>query len=216
MRSRFVPLAPAAILTLGVAGTGLLQPGTRLPLERPLATFPDRVAEFTLQEKIALDEGQLAVLRPDDYLLRRYSAPSGRRADLFVAFFGRQRSGSTIHSPRHCLPGSGWEPVRHERMPLRPGTGEGTINRYVVQHESGDRALVYYWYQGRGRVAANEYAVKLDLLRDAVVRRRTDEAVVRIVFPLPSDAELDYADPTNSSMEVVHAVADALWQHLPS
>ena len=46
-------------------------------------------------------------------------------------------------------------------------------------------AVVYYWYQGRGRVVANEYAVKLNLLRDAAFRGHTEEALVRIVLPVP-------------------------------
>jgi hypothetical protein len=48
---------------------------------------------------------------------------------------------------------------------------------------------VYYWYQGRGRVAASEYQVKWELLRDAALRARTEEAMVRIVVPLGAAAE---------------------------
>jgi hypothetical protein len=33
-------------------------------------------------------------------------------------------------------------------------------------------------------VAANEYRVKLDLLRDAMFRGRTEEALVRVVVPI--------------------------------
>ncbi len=43
---------------------------------------------------------------------------------------------------------------------------------------------MYYWYQGRGRVAHNEYTVKWDLLRDAVAHGRSEEALVRIVVPI--------------------------------
>jgi hypothetical protein len=48
---------------------------------------------------------------------------------------------------------------------------------------------VYYWYQGRGRVAASEYQVKWELLRDAALRARTEEAMVRIVVPLGAAAK---------------------------
>jgi hypothetical protein len=47
-------------------------------------------------------------------------------------------------------------------------------------------ALVYYWYQGRGRVVANEYAVKWNLLRDAAIAGHTEEALVRVVVPVSS------------------------------
>ena len=62
------------------------------------------------------------------------------------------------------------------------------VNRYVLQKGS-QRALVLYWYQGRGRVQANEYVVKWDLLRDAATRQRTEEALVRLVVPFDTDED---------------------------
>jgi EpsI family protein len=60
------------------------------------------------------------------------------------------------------------------------------VNRYLLVN-SGRRALVYYWYQGRGRVEADEYRVKLQLLRDSALRGRTEEALVRVVVPVNGD-----------------------------
>jgi EpsI family protein len=54
--------------------------------------------------------------------------------------------------------------------------------------------MVYYWYQGRGRVAASEYQVKWELLRDAAFKARTEEAMVRIVVPLGNPGDDAAAD----------------------
>jgi hypothetical protein len=81
-----------------------------------------------------------------------------------------------------------------------------------VEHESGARAVVYYWYQGRGRVEANEYMVKWDLVRDAVLRRRTDEALVRLVFPVGRDEGVTAL----RASKVVREVMLALAAHLPA
>ena len=43
---------------------------------------------------------------------------------------------------------------------------------------------MYYWYQGRGRVVASEYAVKWNLLRDAALLGHTEEALVRVQVPV--------------------------------
>jgi hypothetical protein len=72
---------------------------------------------------------------------------------------------------------------------------------------------VYYWYQGRGRITASEYRVKVDLLRDAVMSRRTDEALVRLVLPLDADESLASADALAAG--VVSGLVDALAPHLP-
>jgi EpsI family protein len=45
--------------------------------------------------------------------------------------------------------------------------------------------LVYYWFQQRGRVITNEFAVKWYIFWDALTRHRTDGAMIRIIAPLP-------------------------------
>ena len=204
-------LLPAAMLLAGWMGGAVLQPTGKLRLAEPLDAFPARLGEFNLGTERELSEAELEALAPDAYLLRRYADEAGRGWDLYVAFYGRQASGSSVHSPRNCLPGSGWEPVRHDRVEIGGRLGSGSINRYVVEHESGSRALVYYWYQGRGRVEANEYKVKWDLIRDAVVKRRSDETLVRIVLPLRrGEAVEDVED-----RQIPLLVAEALQPHLP-
>lgn len=211
-RTGLLAVAPALVLWLGVLGAAWIQPAQRLELVEPLGSFPTSVQEYGLERRLEIPEGSLAVLRPDDYIVRRYKADGRPDFELFVAYYGKQLEGATIHSPRNCLPGSGWEPVEHRRIPLQTGGGSGTVNRYVIQNRRGERALVYYWYQGRGRIEANEYLVKWDLLRDAVVKRRTDEALVRLVFPLDPGSEVELLE----TRSLVRSVADALSRHLPA
>jgi EpsI family protein len=204
-------LLPALLLFGGWVGRSALRPTAELDIVVPLAEFPVDVAGSVLSEERTLSEGELAVLAPDEYLLRRYVDEGRRPWDLYVAFYGRQVSGSSVHSPRNCLPGSGWEPVQHDRIGVDNVQGEASVNRYVVEHESGARALVYYWYQGRGRIEANEYRVKWDLVRDALLKRRTDEALVRIVFPLHRGEAVSAIE----DRALIAQVADALRAHLP-
>jgi len=86
------------------------------------------------------------------------------------------------------------------------------VNRYLIR-KGTERALVLYWYQGRGRVQANEYRVKWDLLRDAVLRRRTEEALVRVVVPLSGD---DEERATQLGARIVGSVVPALARTLPT
>ncbi len=211
---RAASAAPALVMLLGALAQVGVEPERTLALARPLTEFPDHLAGYRTSAARELSSGEQRVLGSGEYLLRTYDSGEGN-FDIFIAFYGRQESGSSIHSPRNCLPGSGWEPVGHERVSTPTPYGPGRVNRYVVEHESGSRALVYYWYQGRGRVAASEYSVKIDLLRDAVFRRRTDEALVRIVFPLPrGETELAHAD--GDALRAVHETIRLLASHLPS
>ncbi len=210
-----VSITPAAILLLGLLGRTAIRPDRVLAPSVPLSAFPGSVADFEQQADQPLTNVELRVLQPDDYLLRTYRGSDGTDMTLFVAFYGEQTKSASIHSPRNCLPGSGWEPVQHDRIETPTAYGTSQINRYLVEHGSGSRALVYYWYQGRGRVAANEYTVKLDLLRDAIFRRRTDEALVRLVIPVGVDVDqLIRADAiaARAVREVIRILAD----HVPA
>ncbi|MDH3735202.1 MAG: EpsI family protein [Gemmatimonadota bacterium] len=206
--------APSAVLLIGALGSLAVQPQRRLALEAPLENFPNQVAAFSVARTLDVPEPERQALQADDLLHREYRDSSGRTLTVYVAYYGRQGGGYSIHSPTNCLPGSGWEPVESDRVTATTRYGPSQINRYLIEHGTGAQALVYYWYQGRGRVAASEYRVKTDLLRDAILARRTDEALVRVVFPLagPEDS-LEEVDALAAA--TVARVVDALDAHLP-
>ena len=212
-RGRWAAFSPAVILMVGAMGRVAIAPyGTR-SLVTPLDSFPRAVATFEFSRELAVPASQRVSLRADDLLHREYRDPSGRALTVYVAFYGRQSDGRSIHSPSNCLPGSGWEAVESSRVKMRTVYGDTRVNRTLIEHGSGARALVYYWYQGRGRVAANEYRVKADLLRDAIVDRRTDEGLVRLVLPVTSWRELGAVDTL--AAQAVPEVIDTLAGYLP-
>jgi EpsI family protein len=82
------------------------------------------------------------------------------------------------------LPGAGWEILTAGTDTLLVDGVRRIVNRNVLKN-GPSTAVVFYWYQGRGRIVANEYAVKWNLLRDAAVAGHTEEALVRVVVPVP-------------------------------
>ena len=54
--------------------------------------------------------------------------------------------------------------------------------------------LVYYWFEERGRRIANEYWMKWYLLVDAVMRNRTDGALVRLTTLVGPSEDIAKAD----------------------
>lgn len=67
------------------------------------------------------------------------------------------------------------------------------VNRAVIQYQD-QRQLVYYWFQQRGRVITNEYLVKWYLLVDAVLRHRSDGALIRLIVPISASMSVSDAD----------------------
>jgi EpsI family protein len=118
----------------------------------------------------------------------------------YVGYYDRQTQGKSMHSPKNCLPGAGWEVLKPGTAVVTSSTGPHVVNRYLLKNGAA-QAVVYYWYQGRGRIVASEYAVKWDLLRDAAIEGHTEEALVRIIIPVdPRDTTQVQADRLGSTI----------------
>jgi EpsI family protein len=134
---------------------------------------------------VSIDKETLDVLGPGDFLLRIYQNTAAETpVDLFIAYFPSQRVGDTIHSPKHCLPGAGWQPLESGRVALSlPGRPAFLATRYLIARGS-DRKLVWYWYQAHDRALASEYWAKFYLIADAIRMNRSDGSLVRLITPL--------------------------------
>jgi EpsI family protein len=184
-----------------------------IPPSRPLALFPKSVGNWQFSEEGVVDQESRDVLKADDLLLRSYRDPVGRGATMFVAAFLSQRNGKAPHSPKNCLPGSGWTPLTQDEYQINVGLPAPiTVNRYVVQH-ADERMLVMYWYQSRDRVVANEYAAKYYVMVDAVRLNRTDTALVRVTVQMDGTDE-DAA--TRTAAEFIQSFFSPLRQYLPA
>ena len=180
------------MLALLVAGGAVINAwaaaGEARAPRRPLAEFPVEVGGWRqLGRDVRFDAATEAVLRADDYVSRDYVAGdgSGSAASLYVGYYATQRAGATYHSPLNCLPGSGWVLNEPGTVEIKPSDGSPAFeaNRYIIEH-AGDRQLMVYWYQGRGRAVASEYADKAYTVFDSIRRRRSDGSMVRVLVPI--------------------------------
>jgi EpsI family protein len=155
-----------------------------IPLRESLSQVPPNIEGWTSYD-VPIDQETLAVLGPGDFLSRVY-IHSGVTApiSLFIAFFPSQRTGFTIHSPQHCLPGAGWSFMSSKYVDLADVSGKRhRVGEYVISN--GDaRQFVIYWYFAHGRSVANEYMAKFYLVTDAIRTNRTDGSLIRIIAPI--------------------------------
>ena len=154
---------------------------------QPLRDLPYTIGTWSGQER-PLSEQIVQAVSVSDYTNRVYFADGNMPVQLYVGYYGSQKTGDTIHSPKNCLPGSGWDPIHSGFASISVAGGRQiVVNEYVIQKDA-NRQLVFYWYQGRGRVSASEYAGKFWMVADAISRNRTDGALVRLITPI-SDNE---------------------------
>jgi len=170
-----------------LAGTaGLLQARRKMeliPKREPVSSFPIQLGSWRGQDQRISDD-VLAILGPGDFVSRIYTQAGQPFVGFFLAYFPSQQAGDTIHSPKNCLPGSGWMPVESAQIVIAGNNGRFVqANRYIIQ-KGIDRQLVVYWYQAHGRAVASEYWSRFYLVADAIRLNRTDGALIRIITPI--------------------------------
>jgi len=181
---------------------------TPLPLE--LKAFPVNLGNWSLFKEFEVDPETEAVLKADDTLSRWYVSPEGG-ANLFIAYFKTQRTGQSPHSPKNCLPGSGFQPSESGRIDIPVAGGSINVNKYVVAR-GDDESVVLYWYQSQGRVIADEFAAKFYLIADSIRRHRSDTSLVRVVVPVSKD---DREKASRTAVEFVQAAYPVVDSWLP-
>lgn len=185
-----------------------------VPVLGPLKLIPQTIGDWRMVEESELDSEVQALLKADDTVNRIYAKPGEPRLpSLYVAYFKTQRTGISPHSPKVCLPGSGWVPSESDRLeiPVPGRTDPITVNRYVVA-KGEYRSLVLYWYHTAHRTIADEYAAKVYTVLDSVRYRRSDTSLVRIVVPYLSESDTK-AEPL--AIAFIQNVYPALSAHLP-
>jgi len=173
--------ATAALLTGALLASGLTARRISQPLALPLDQIDSTILGWSAFQDQTLPPYTLKALDATSYLSRSYRK-GDLQLDLFVAFYEQQRAGESMHSPKHCLPGAGWEIWQHGSavVPVNGKTIE--VNQYRIEN-AGSRRLMLYWYQSRNRIVASEYLGKLLLARDTLLTGQTAGSIVRITLP---------------------------------
>jgi EpsI family protein len=215
----FVGKRHALVLSLALLTQALVfyafSGAEEVPAPRPLREAPARFGDWTMATEGVVEQEVRDVLRADDVVSRVYAqSGSGRAASLFVAYFKSQRTGQAPHSPKNCLPGSGWVPSSSDamRIPIAGRAEPIQVNRYIVS-KGDEKSVVIYWYQTRDRVIASEFEAKFYLVINSIRYHRSDTALVRVVTPVRDD---DEAGATKAAVEFVQSFFTPLRQFLPS
>ena len=183
------PNRPAWIVAALFVGTFVVSQVAR-PVAAPetiaLATIPMTLQAWTGTEAPPLDPETAKILGADQYLHRVYTTPGSPTIETDVAYYAQPRVGATAHSPLNCLPGNGW--TMSEPAVRTVGSGSNTWNvREVVVSRDTAQWSMSYWFQNRQRVDYSEFAARWHVFSDALRRRPSDTAMVRVMSPFSSD-----------------------------
>lgn len=178
---------PAFALAAGAALTGVIGTPHPTPLRAPLASTLPATFMGAPSKDIAIDKDEVEKSGVSDYINRLYLLSPDQPAALYVGYHATQQGDKRMHSPTLCLPGSGWTPVGEGIVNVPVNGKPVAVNRFILQSQA-QKILVYYWFQGRGRLTTGQGTLKLNAMRDALLTHRDEEALVRIIVPIPADS----------------------------
>lgn len=154
---------------------------------KPFKEFPLQIDQWKGHSN-RLEDKVYNVLGVEDYILANYFNPQKEMVNLYVGFYQSQKKGDIIHSPKNCMPGSGWNIA---------STGIETVKIHKLNKEikviklllvnGAQKQVVYYWFQSRGRIISSEYMQKIWLVVDSIFKHRTDGSFVRLISPVIKD-----------------------------
>ncbi len=152
-----------------------------IPEKPNFVLFPDQIGDWQ-GKMFAGSIEQMEKLGADDHLFSNYHhAETNQLIELYVAYFERQSDDKNPHSPKACLPGGGWDILSIDQVVKPIAAGKSIpVNRMIIQ-KGTYKQILYYWFNLHGRQIADEYRMKLFMLRDRLILNRSDGAIVRLV-----------------------------------
>jgi EpsI family protein len=186
----------------------------KVPLLKEFQTFPLMIQQWHGQvsklDPLIIDELDLS-----DYILVDYDDNKGKKINFYTAFYQSQRKGKSIHSPATCLPANGWIFMKTGTKEIQGlANSEMSIiaNRAVLQ--MGERQqLSYYWFPCRGRNLTNMWQLKIFNFWDAIIRQRTDGALVRVITNI--DTEEGPSAAEQRILQFIQNIVPILNEYLP-
>lgn len=152
------------------------------PEAKSLKEFPRSIGVWRTMSETMFDIPTLNLLRPTDYVMRTYVNADGKPLSLYVGYHNGGGKSGPIHSPRNCLPSSGWLLLSSKDMRVEAGTE--TVRLVRAEYAKDSQLMTcYYWYQVRDKSMTGDLERKFAELVGMITERRKDASFIRLDLP---------------------------------
>ena len=206
-------LIASGFMLLTLLGVEYFEHFTAVKPVKPLSGFPTNIGPWAGTET-RFDQRIYDMVGVDDSFLCNYQDHNGRQIQLYIGYYKSQREGELIHSPKNCMPGSGWEITGTSLINLEiPQRNPHKVKVIKLLVQKGkEKQVVLYWFQSRGRIISSEYRQKIYLVWDAILKHRTDGSFVRLLAPVSQNE----TETTKYMKKFAQHLFPILDQYLPS
>lgn len=170
----FVVLAASSAFGLIVK---FYRPAAPKPI--PVTSFPSTKGDWNAKT-IPITGGVLDMLKPDAIYEAFFTNSGGVTIDLFFSYFSAENVTGGVHSPKNCMPGSGWAILSSEPRPINVNGRTIPASRLHVRYGNALK-IVDYWYVTRHGETSSDYGLKWYEMLSAVALKPTDVSFIRFV-----------------------------------
>jgi EpsI family protein len=154
------------------------------PLKIDIESFPYEIGRWRGVESES-KYGVFRTLGVDHELARTYRTTDGGEARLYIGYYEQQKQGKELVNYRSKDLHVGASKVK---IILNPDESI-EVNR-VMKRERRNNRLVFFWYDLNGRVVTDRYKAKAYTTWDALIRGRTNGALVIVAIDIQNIEEL--------------------------
>ncbi len=142
-------------------------------------SFPLEIGDWK-GTKEEVDPEVLEILNPQAIISATYINSDGISVHLLFDFFSSDATFGGPHSPRNCLPGSGWIITETVSNDIKNANSVIPAGRFQLQLNKSTKVMDF-WYITHYGETANDYIFKLYELMSALTFKPRDIAFVRFV-----------------------------------
>ncbi len=177
-RKTFIVLLSIVILTF-LSGFAIRHHKPEISTGARIEDFP-LLKDGWIGQKDNLIPAVIDMLNPTEIFSATYTDAVGNKVHLFFDYFAQQNVRGGPHSPRNCLPGSGWTIRGMEKRKIILRGRPITIGRFDLRMGESKKVMDF-WYITRYGETANDYMFKFYLLISSLTFKPNDIAFIRII-----------------------------------
>jgi len=170
-----------------------------------LSTFPLKLGNWQGKTDI-VSQTTIDMLNPDQLFSATYTNPLGHKVQLFFDYFSSSVAIGGVHSPRNCLPGSGWAILNVEDKAIKIGSRLISASRFHLSLGES-KQVMDFWYVTRKGETSNDYTFKLYTMLSSLKLQPTDVAFIRF-------AALDNAGSLQALEDFEKTFTPVIYQYL--
>lgn len=142
------------------------------PKPVPVTSFPKDKGDWHAKT-VPITADVIDLLKPDAIYEAFYTNLDGVTIDLFFSYFSAENVTGGVHSPRNCMPGSGWNILQTENRAINLDGRVIPATRLHVKYGTTVK-IVDYWYVTRHGETSSDYGLKWYEMLSALSLKPTD------------------------------------------